>query len=148
MALLGLPDLGPESSSRIETGVDLAVVSVSSLYDGGQNGPSSVVPAVLASGSVYGSGIKNLIGCYAGGIVSCRRPTVGEAAAFSSSDVGDDDDEGGGGGGGGTASSSKRRQCVPLESEGIPGVSVTLAILPGVNVKVRTMTTMTMMMMM
>ena len=97
--------------------IDLGFITVSSLYDG-QSQPSIVVPAVLSSASVYGKGIQNLIGCTTGGIIA-------STANYDVSMDNVDDD------------TVQPRACTTLESEGVPGVSVTLALLPDVNVKVR-----------
>lgn len=105
IAMAGLPKGGPGSA------IDLALVSVSSLYDG-QASPATLVPAVLSTASTYGNGIQNLIGCTTGGIISSVRNsyygTVGE----------------------------EMRACNGIESEGNPGVSIVLAILPDVQLKV------------
>ena len=64
IAMAGLPKGGAK--------IDLALVSVSSLYDG-QASPAILVPAVVSTASTYGSGIQNLIGCTTGGIISSVR---------------------------------------------------------------------------
>jgi indole-3-glycerol phosphate synthase len=89
----------PPGGSRI----DLCIVSVSSLYDG-QASPTIVVPTILNTASVYGTGIQNLIGCTAGGIISSNPATSNGIV-------------------------------VPIEAESIPGVSVTLCLLPDVQLK-------------
>ena len=103
IAMAGLPKGGAK--------IDLAIVSVSSLYDG-QASPSVLVPAVLSTASTYGAGIQNLVGCTTGGIISSVRNEeygmVGEG----------------------------KSACVGIESEGTPGVSVVLGILPDVQLKV------------
>jgi hypothetical protein len=105
IAMAGLPKCGPGAN------IDLALVSVSSLYDG-QASPATLVPAVLSTASTYGNGIQNLIGCTTGGIISSVRNsyygTVGE----------------------------EMRACNGIESEGNPGISIVLAILPDVKLKV------------
>ena len=100
-----------------DVSIDLALVVVSSLYDG-QSQPSVVVPAVLSSASGYGNGVQKLIGCTTGGIVASM-------AEFGNSRSNQDDD------------AVQRPACSTVESEGVPGVSVTLGLLPGVNIKVR-----------
>ena len=114
MAADGLPRV-----TSMDQKIDLAMISISSLYDGQSNAvsPSMVVPAVLSSGATYGSGIQHLIGCTAGGIVSSLRN-------YFRDEDGDNGDD------------FNVRACNPIESEGIPGVSITFAILPDVNVKV------------
>ena len=70
-----------------------------------QVSPTMVVPTVLASSE---NTIQNVIGCSTGGIISSR-PFI-------------ENDE-------------KQRECIPLETEGLPGVSITLCQLPDVNVQ-------------
>lgn len=105
IAMAGLPKDTPGAK------IDLALVSVSSLYDG-QASPAILVPAVVSTASTYGAGIQHLIGCTTGGIISSARNnnygTVGE----------------------------EMRACNGIESEGNPGVSVVLAVLPEVQLKV------------
>jgi hypothetical protein len=103
IALEGLPKNGAK--------IDLAMVTISSLYDG-QTSPSVVVPAVLSSAATYGAGIQKLVGCTTGGIISSSR---NEYYGMSAEDI---------------------SACVGIESEGIPGVSVVLALLPDVQLKV------------
>jgi hypothetical protein len=103
IALEGLPKNGVK--------IDLAMVTISSLYDG-QTSPSVVVPAVLSSAATYGAGIQKLVGCTTGGIISSSR---NQYYGMSAEDV---------------------SACVGIESEGIPGVSVILAVLPDVQLKV------------
>jgi small ligand-binding sensory domain FIST len=105
--------LPPVHSSQREAQIDLAIVSISSLYDG-QASPSIVVPAVLSSANVYGKGVQHLVGCTAGGIISST-----PQSAYPQKD-------------------GVNRECKPIETEGLPGVSVTLALLPGVYLKVCT----------
>jgi hypothetical protein len=102
-AMEGLPHGGDK--------IDLAIVSVSSLYDG-QTSPAILVPTVISTASTYGLGIQNLLGCTTGGIISSTRndkygiPGEGTPACFG------------------------------IEAEGSPGVSVVLALLPDVHLKV------------
>lgn len=91
--------------------IDLAIVSVSSLYDGNAS-PSDVVPTIIKSAETYGQGIQTLIGSSSGGFVSSR-PNIDD----------------------GNESNGMIRSCIPIEREGVPGVSVTLCVLPDVNVK-------------
>jgi hypothetical protein len=111
IALQALP------TPRDDVSIDLALVIVSSLYDG-QSPPSVVVPAVLSSASVYGNGIQKLIGCTSGGIVA--------SMANVDAPLGNKADD-----------AVQPRACNTVESEGIPGVPVTLCLLPGVTFKVR-----------
>lgn len=101
MALAALPKATPDSQ------IDLAIVSISSLYDGNLNSsPSDVVPAFLkAAAKDYGTGIQHLVGSTSGGFVSSRTNW--------------DSDE-----------------CIPVEQEGVLGVSVVYCILPDVKLKV------------
>lgn len=110
IALQALPKPGEH------TAIDLALITVSSLYDG-QSQPSVVVPAVLRSASVYGRGVQNLVGCTTGGIVT-------SVANLDMPQTSDNDDE------------VQPKACSTVESEGVPGVSVTLGLLPNVNIKV------------
>lgn len=103
----------PDGSKNI----DLAIVSVSSLYDGSAS-PSEVVPAFLSASQELGYEIQNLVGSSSGGFVSSR---PNPACAMNDST---DDEE-------------MIRSCLPIEQEGVPGVSVTLCILPDVQVQVR-----------
>ena len=109
LAIEGLP------TSVID--IDLAMISVSSLYDGQSNpvSPSLVVPTVLTAAQGKSKNVRQLVGNSVGGIVSSLRNIP----------MTDDTDE------------STVRACNPIETEGIPGVSVTLALLPDVAVKVR-----------
>lgn len=96
-ALAGLP-----ASTSV---VDLAIVSVSSLYDGGAHPPSSVVvPAILATLANDNVQLDHLIGS---SVAGCISSLPGQEPQLS---------------------------CRPIELEAIPAVSLTLAVLPGVNV--------------
>jgi indole-3-glycerol phosphate synthase len=97
--------------------IDLCLVSVSSLYDGGTVQPSAVVvPTILTTAkSVYGAPIQHLIGsCVAGCISSSSSSSSSSSTSTSSSS---------------TTTTTTRT----IELEGIPAVSVTLALLPGVD---------------
>jgi hypothetical protein len=106
LAIQALPE--PQDGSAK---IDLAVISVSSLYDGTFS-PSLVVPSLLDAASSYGSGVKHIIGSTAGGIVS----SLANTEPFKSED-------------------NNPTACVPVEIEGSLGVSVTLCILPEVTLK-------------
>jgi hypothetical protein len=97
MALEALPSAALDK-------IDLAFVSVSSLYDGNAS-PSDVVPTVLEAAP----GIQNLIGCTSGGFIS----------SLANLDHTQDSPA-----------------CRPIEREGVPGVTVTLMVLPDVSVTV------------
>lgn len=126
MALEALPKAISDSSK-----IDLAIISVSSLYDGNAS-PSEVVPTVLKAASSYGKGIQHLVGSTSGGLVSSMANSNNEPVAKAKSSVGEKKDK--------ISSEEKEdivRSCVPIECEGVPAVSVTLCILPDVQVKVR-----------
>ena len=96
--------------------IDLAIVSTSSLYD---EPMSSIVPNVLkvieASSGLYGyTGLNHLVGCTAGGVIGSRTNTA-NALSESSSD-------------------NNQRECTPYEAEAAPAISVTLALLPNVDI--------------
>ena len=93
--------------------IDLAVIFVSSLYDGTFS-RSGIVPALLDAASSYGTGIQHVLGSTAGGI-------VGSVATAPSS------------------SSTQQQQggpsCRTVELEGSLGVSVSLLLLPDVELQ-------------
>lgn len=120
-ALAALPPLDQATSGPDGAGIDLAFVTVSSLYSAS---PATVVPAVLSSASVYGGGIDKLLGCTSGGIISSAVNVGGAATEGSGEEAAD----------GGT-SPPTMKECLPIETEALPGVSVTLALLPGVDVR-------------
>lgn len=122
MALEALPLPIKAEHNSIVHQIDLAVISVSSLYDGSAS-PSEVVPTLLEAASGYGKGILNVVGCTNGGFISSLANA--EFSTPASDIVGDDDGE------------TTVKACRPMEREGVPGVTVTLAILPDVKVKVR-----------
>ncbi|KAL3939702.1 MAG: hypothetical protein SGBAC_005623 [Bacillariaceae sp.] len=97
--------------------IDLAIISVSSLYDGNAS-PSEVVPNILEASKELGYDIQNLVGSFSGGFVSSRP----NPAAFNS-----DGEE--------SNSGEMIRSCLPIEREGVPGISLTLCILPDVEVQ-------------
>lgn len=118
-ALQEAVDMALEALPPKATTIDLAVVSVSSLYDGNSK-PSDVVPTVLAAASKYW--IRNLIGCTNGGFIGSLANLNDPPEDLASTDNQDE--------------LSAFRACRPIEREGVPGVTVTLAILPDVNVQV------------
>ena len=96
--------------------IDLALVSTSSLYD---EPMGSIVPNVIkvieASSGLYGyTGLNHLVGCTAGGVIGSRTNTVD-----TSSDATMDNNQ---------------RECTPYEAEASPAISVTLALLPNVDI--------------
>lgn len=110
--------------SNENVAIDLGIITVSSLYDG-QSQPSIVVPALLQSASVYGKGLLNIVGCTTGGIIASTA-NYNDASVVDDNSGEDDNDD-----------TVQQRACSTIESEGVPGVSVTLCLLPDVNVKVR-----------
>ena len=104
LAIQALP--APTSDDGRASKIDLAVIFVSSLYDGTFS-PTTIVPTLLEAGSSYGQGIQHVIGSTAGGI-------VGSVAATSPSDA---------------------AACKPVELEGSLGVSVSLLQLPDVELQ-------------
>ena len=131
LAILALPKPTTEASK-----IDLALISISSLYDGSTNmPPSKVVPAVLQACQSYGHGIQHLIGSTVGGFVSSltnwdyqqTRTTTTMSKDSTGNNNNDNDNDN---------LKAMERACLPVELEGLPGVSVTLCILPDVSVKV------------
>lgn len=91
--------------------IDVAVVSISSLYDGGKHNPvHTVIPIVMeAAAALYGP-IQHLVGCSSAGVISSSSQATG-------------------------ASNSKNgSQCKAVEWEGLPAVSVTLGIVPDTTI--------------
>jgi indole-3-glycerol phosphate synthase len=102
--------------------IDLAIVSTSSLYD---EPMSSIVPNVIkvieASSGVYGyTGLNHLVGCTAGGVIGSRTTAAADTSSESSSSSNSND--------------SNKRECTPYEAEATPAISVTLALLPNVDI--------------
>mmetsp|Transcript_63521 Transcript_63521/g.73073 ORF Transcript_63521/g.73073 Transcript_63521/m.73073 type:complete len:1022 (+) Transcript_63521:83-3148(+) len=100
MAIASLPPL--------LTKIDLAVVSVSSLYDGNYR-PSLVVPTILEAASSYGNGIQHLVGSTCGGLISSKSEPSKQNNVIQA--------------------------CQTVEREGVPGVSIVLCILPDVQLR-------------
>ena len=95
--------LAPDPNGR---NVDLCLVSVSSLYDGGPILPASAtVPAVVAAARANQLEIQHMLGCSVAGV-------IGSSSSSSSA---------------GTATTTA---CRPVELEGQPAVAVTLCVLP------------------
>ena len=126
-------DIALESLPRGGCRIDLGIVSVSSLYDGGPFPlATTVVPAILAAIQVYNDKLidnqqqptssftlQNLMGSsVAGCIASIPTTTRAAAATASATDM------------------FATRACQPMEYEGVPAVAITLCVLPDTNVKV------------
>lgn len=116
MALAALPQASTPNAPSAN--IDLAVVSVSSLYDGGAKSPTLVVVDTVAKTiTSQGRTLQNLIGSSVGGCISSQAKIVPDTSTDN------DDDE--------TIASA----CTPIETQGVPSVSVTLALLPGCQVR-------------
>jgi len=113
MAIAGLPADVRE--------VSIGIVSVSSLYD---TSPSLVVPTVLSCAQGKFVTVPELIGCTVSGYVSSTR---NEQYGLLSTNTNNSEAD--------TTTTMMMSACVGLESEGIPGVAITLAALPDVTVK-------------
>lgn len=149
-ALAALPPLdgagGADDSQatrgRSHAKIDLAFVTTSSLYNAS---PATVVPAVLSSASVYGRGIDKLIGCTSGGtissVVGAEEGGEGGSATAPASRQSTGKGEGSAEDAVTVAAAEAVRECRPVETEGVPGVSVTLALLPDVDVSVSSLWT-------
>jgi len=106
------------------TKVSLATVYISSLYDGSSSigegaadaKPSAVVPILLDQISQVSGGsieVEHVIGCSAAGILGSN--PVDDASSQQQKEDG--------------------KECIPVETEALPGVCVTLAVLPDVQLK-------------
>ena len=118
IALEALPAQNADGTSQI----DLAIVSISSLYDGNAS-PSTVVPTILEAAKSYGKGVQHLIGSTSGGIISSSanfEPTV----VVTTDNESDDEND-----------VKPVRACTPVELEGVPAVSIVLCVLPEVQLK-------------
>ena len=84
----------------------------------------SIVPNVIkvieASSGLYGyTGLNHLVGCTAGGVIGSRANTaVNNDASLDSS----------------SSDGNNERECTPYEAEATPAISVTLALLPDVDI--------------
>jgi len=119
-----LSSLPPATNLQYE--IDLAIVAASSLYEE----PSTIVPTLVkvveASSGLYGyGGVKNLVGGTAGGVIGSR-----SLSSVPSSKIMTTNDEGGEDGGAVVGG-----ECQPVEAEATPAISVTLALLPDVEVR-------------
>jgi len=121
LAMKALPPPSPATKDAVSH-IDLAVIFVSSLYDG-TSSPSIVVPTLLETASSYGYGIQHILGSTAGGIigsvVTAATTTTTTTTSSSSS----------------SSSSVGPPTCQPIELEGCLGVSVLLMMLPDVTLK-------------
>ena len=120
MAVQGLPALG-DGESKDSVRIDLAMVSVSSLYDGGVPQPATtVIPTVLEAAQELYAPIEHLVGSsVAGCISSSSNVLVPDASSTTTSSQGPV-----------SATATKT-----VELEGIPSVSVTFALLPDVSLR-------------
>jgi indole-3-glycerol phosphate synthase len=105
-AVKGLPLRDKDDNETTPFSVDVCMVHISSLYDGGSYQPSTVaVPSILAAASTHNVEIGHIIGSSCAGVVTS---TVNP--------------NGGGG-------------CRTFEVEATPVVAVTLGVLPGTQLK-------------
>mmetsp|Transcript_34261 Transcript_34261/g.63054 ORF Transcript_34261/g.63054 Transcript_34261/m.63054 type:complete len:1066 (+) Transcript_34261:238-3435(+) len=105
-----LSSLPPATDLQYE--IDLAIVVASSLYEE----PSKIVPTLIkvveSSSGLYGyGGVKHLVGGTAGGVIGSR-------TAAGKGEEGE-----------------QARECQPIEAEATPAISVTLALLPDVELQ-------------
>ena len=107
-------------------GIDLTVVSVSSLYDG-KVSPSLVVPTILEAASSYGTGVRHLVGSTCGGFISSTSTAADDTTQQQQQNDDDDIDD--------DKKKSIARACMPVEREGVPGVSIVLCVLPDVQLR-------------
>lgn len=76
---------------------------------------------IEASSGVYGyTGLNHLVGCTAGGVIGSRTTAAADTSSESSSSSNSND--------------SNKRECTPYEAEATPAISVTLALLPNVDI--------------
>jgi len=120
MAMASLPP--PTQNSEI----NLAVVSVSSLYDGNAS-PSLVVPTILDTASAYGSGVQNIVGSTVGGLIASTYSFPSDMTNQGLHDSNGDEHA--------SEKEKAARACLPVEREGVPGVSVVLCVLPDVHLR-------------
>jgi indole-3-glycerol phosphate synthase len=108
MALRSLPTATEDQPLKVH----LAMVSVSSLYDGGTQQPSTLtVPTILASASSHNVHIEHLIGS---SVAGC----IGSTPAVRTADH-----------------PNVIQACDTVEYEGIPAVIITMAIFPDTTVR-------------
>ncbi|KAL7546772.1 hypothetical protein ACHAWF_010106 [Thalassiosira exigua] len=124
-AALALSSLPPASDAHCE--VDLAWIWTSSLYEDASSSAEYLAKVVESSSGVYGyAGVRNLVGGTAGGVVGSRPASSSSSSSSSSSRS----VRAGFGEGGGVP-----KECTPNEAEAVPAVTVTLALLPGVELR-------------
>jgi len=108
IALESLPHSSHESK------IDLAIVSVSSIYDA-QYSPTLVVPTILKLASDQGFSIQNLVGSYTAGIIGSRHTSSnGNMSNKNNDDV---------------------HRLSTVEMDNAPGVVVTFGMLPDTNIQ-------------
>ncbi len=96
--------------------IDLAIVFVSSLYD---DVSTVLVPQLLHTvmeNTLYTGGVQHVLGCTAGGVIGSTTTTASVSSSSKSS------------------SGTNFDRMRPIESEGTPAISVTLALLPQVQI--------------
>ncbi|KAL7468237.1 hypothetical protein ACHAXS_008463 [Conticribra weissflogii] len=113
-ALSSLPPPHAAAGTFAAAAVDLAVVSASSLYEE----PSKIVPslleAVARAADRFGySTVRHVVGGTAGGVVGSRSDSRSDSRSGNDAAA----------------------ECVPFEAEATPCVSVTLALLPEVEIR-------------
>jgi small ligand-binding sensory domain FIST len=102
------------SSSSGNNMIDLAIVFVSSLYD---DINSVLVPQLLQSvldDTPYIGGVQHVLGCTAGGVIGSTTTTTTITTS--------------------TSSSTNTNTMRPIEAESTPAISITLALLPDVQI--------------
>ena len=124
MAIEALP---PLTNQQAQHQIDLAFVSVSSLYDGSAS-PADVVPSILKAAKGYGKGIQHLVGSTCGGFIGSRATFQPQSTTSDVKDADEEDAEE-------QRTATVIRACKSAEQEGVPGVSVVLSILPDVQVE-------------
>jgi indole-3-glycerol phosphate synthase len=122
MAVASLPVLTEQDQLSLNNQIDVAVVSISSLYDGGKHNPvHTVIPVVTdAAAALYGP-IQHLVGCSSAGVISSSATTTTSSGTSSI-------------GGNGSQSRGPKSACRAVEWEGLPAVSVTLGIVPDTTI--------------
>jgi indole-3-glycerol phosphate synthase len=129
MAVSGLPP-PPRSQDgeAITTDIDVGWVSITSLYDGGTHSPATTVIPVLLSALTndHHRQIEHIIGSSSAGCISSAPRSLAGATAPPSGATPDPSR------GESAASASTAAACRPVEFDGVPAVSVTLAVLPDV----------------
>ena len=120
MAVASLPPINDNASTgtRADNKIDICIVSISSLYDGGAHSPTqTVIPVVTETAAALYAPIQHLVGSSCAGVLSSSSVPAAAASSSSSPNTGG-------------PVASIRTQCRAVEWEGLPAVSVTLGILP------------------